>query len=90
MKGILRQSEDHEYEFFVEYEGQWQQSTIELMEAYGDNPENFKCIKSMSVHPDDIEMFMDYPNMISSLVDREIYFDIIPDGKENCAALKLY
>jgi hypothetical protein len=90
MIGKLRQSKEHEFEFYVEYEGQWQQSTIELMEAYGDNPDNFKCIKEIPIHPDDTEMLLDYPSMIPNLVDKLISFDFMSDGKEMCAALKLY
>jgi hypothetical protein len=90
MKGILRQSETNEFEFFIEYVGDWQQSTVDLMIANGDNPNDFECLKDVQVHPDDIEMFIDYPNMVPSLVDREIEFDFIPYGKEIYAALKLY
>ena len=87
MKGILYQ---YENDFFIEYEGEWQESTLLLMEAVGDNPDDFRCIKEIPVHPDDVVFFNNYPECFDNIENTEIEFNIVTYNDKEVGNINFY
>jgi len=74
MKGILYKAENDD--LFIEYEGEWQESTLLLMESYGDDPRDYRCLKEVPLHPDDCEWFRDYPRSFDRWENEAVDFEI--------------